>query len=147
MRTTITLLLIATVCIAGATVKDPRTNLKPVAPQTQEEVAREQALQKQQAQVGGVPQKTDGTGYAPTFQDDPNAASVIAGHANQSNSASEGSDVLKTNAEVIEDSKPHPAKTAFGAIWALLAGLLVAVGAWAGLQKYGPKPPEHLSRT
>lgn len=129
-----------------AIIKDPRKDLKPVAPMTQEQVAKQQALQKQQGQVGLVPQKTDGTGYAPESQDDPSAAAILTANARNSPGADAAASVIQANQDAMTNKAEHPKKVAFGAIWALLAGLMIAGAAWVGLQKYGPKPPEHVLR-
>lgn len=144
MRTLFILFLLAAFGAASATFKDPR-KLTPVAPLTQEEVARQQALQRQQSEVGVAPGKTDDTGYIAGPQNDPGSgAAIVASHAPGAESENDAAQTLKTNEETMSAQAEQPKKMAFGAIWALLAGLVVAAGAWAGLQKYGPKPPEHL---
>ncbi len=145
MRTLLTLILLATFCAANATFKDPR-KLHPVAPLTQEEVAKQQALQKGQSEVGRVAQKTDDSGYATVDQADPQGAAIVAAHDQDADSADGARQALQANDETRNAEAAQPKKMAFGAFWALAGGLLVAVGAWAGLQKFGPKPPEHVLR-
>ncbi|HVT13508.1 MAG TPA: hypothetical protein VHE55_14685 [Fimbriimonadaceae bacterium] len=145
MRTLLTLILLATFCAANATFKDPR-KLHPVAPLTQEEVARQQALQKGQSEIGAVPQKTDDTGYSTVDQADPQGAAIVAAHGQDSDSADSARQALQTNNEAMNAQAEQPKKMAFGAFWAIAGGLLLAGGVWAGLQKYGPKPPEHILR-
>lgn len=145
MRTFIILFLLTAFCAANATFKDPR-KLTPVAPLSQEEVARQQALQRQQSEVGVTPGKTDETGYVGGYEGDTSAAAkIVASHAPGSESADDAQ-ALKANAETMKEQAEQPKKMAFGAFWALLAGLAVAACAWAGLQKFGPKPPEHVLR-
>jgi len=146
MRTVITILLCTIVGLAAATFKGPVKYMKVVTPPTQDEVTRQQALQRQQGQVGLVPGKTDDAGYAPRSEDDPSAAAIVAGQEGNAVGSNSATDVIKTNTEALNSEAQRPKTMAFGAIWALLAGLLVAVGAWKGLQRFGPQPPEHVLR-
>ena len=141
MRTIWIISLLLAVCLAAASFRDPR-KLHAVAPPTQDEVARQQSLQKQQAQVGGVPERTDDGGYAPQVASDPDAAAILAKH--DEDAAEAPTSVISQNAGELKSESEKPKRTAFGAFWALLAGLLLAFGLWSGLQKYGPKPPGRL---
>lgn len=143
MRKLSILFLVVLTCMASATIKDPRHNLKAQAPLSQEEVAKQQALQKQQGEVGGVPQKTDDAGNVPTAQSDSEAAAALASHQPAENS-SDAVQGLRENDQVIHSAAERPKKTAFGILWALFAGLLLAFAVWGGLQKYGPKPPDYI---
>jgi hypothetical protein len=142
MRKTLFILLLALTCFAAATIKDPRQHVKISPELSQEQVARHQALQRGQSEVGGVPEKTDDGGYLPRADNDPDAAALISSH-NQGPTA-EADGVLKQNGEEMQKEAEKPKRTAFGAFWAIFGGLLLAFGVWAGLNKFGPKPPEHL---
>jgi hypothetical protein len=142
MRYTILILLLAITCIAGATIKDHRKNVKLSPELSQDQVARHQALQRGLGQVGGVPDRTDGSGYVPQAETSTDATAMIADHKDFPRG--EADEVLRKNSEEMNAEAEHPKKTAFGILWALLFGALLAAGAWAGLSKFGPKPPDHL---
>ena len=145
MRTIIILLLLGAFAYSGAMFKDLRKGLKPVASPTQQEMEHQQSLQRSQGTIGGVPDKTDDTGYSSDTQSDPQAGQIVAQHAANSDSSS-AAQVLQSNEDNLQAEKQRPARTLYGGLWALLAGLLIAGGAWAALQKYGPKPPPHLAK-
>lgn len=143
MRKTLLILFVASAALASATIKDLRQHVKLSPELSQAEVARQQSLQREQGQVGTVPEKTDGSGYIPQSQSDPDAAKLIALH-NPTGSSNAANQVLSKNDQAMKNEADKPKKTAFGILWALLLGALLAFAAWAGLQKYGPKPPAHL---
>jgi|GEM_PF-5930942 len=145
MKTVIILLLLGAFVFSGAMFKDPRKGLHAVASPTQQEMEHQQSLQKSQGVVGGVPSKTDDTGYTPDSEMDPQAGQIVAQHADTPDSSSAAS-VIEANGQNLQVERQRPARTLYGGLWALFAGLLIAGGTWAALQKYGPKPPPHLAK-
>ncbi|HTQ08931.1 MAG TPA: hypothetical protein VMI31_02555 [Fimbriimonadaceae bacterium] len=146
MRTAAILLLLAAFVYSGAMFKDPRKGLHPVASPTQQQMEQMQSLQKSQGAIGSVPDKTGQSGYSPESSVDPGAAQIVAQHSGVGAAGVDAPGVLKSNEDTMQATKEKPARTMFGALWALIGGLVIAGGAWAALQKFGPKPPPHLAR-
>lgn len=139
MRKTLFILFISLTCLAAATIKDPRQHVKLSPELSQQVVAGQQATQHSQSQVGGVPEKTDDTGYVQRSSSDEDASALVASH--DPSATEKANDVFHQSNDARDQEAQKPRKAVFGAFWALLAGLLLAFAAWAGLSKYGPKPP------
>lgn len=143
MRTTLLIFLSLFVACAFASIKDQRKNVKLKPESSQQQVTREQGTTEVRGVVGGVPDRTDYTGYREqsNLNDSETAkliskATVATGHSAE--------DLIAEEREQAQRAANAPARNAFGALWAVVAGLLLAAGAWMGLQKYGPKPPQHV---
>jgi hypothetical protein len=144
MRQYLFIFVLVLTCLASATIKDPRQHVKLSPELSQDAVARQQQLQREQSQVGGVPDKTDSTGYLQRADNDAGASSIIASHETAPGSGA--NEILQTNGQEMNAQAAKPRRTALGAIWAILVGLLLAFGAWAGANKYGGKPPSLMAR-
>src|SRR4051812_32191013 len=107
MRNSLLILLLAFTCFASASIKDPRKNVKLSPELSQEQVAKHQALQRGQGQIGSAPEKTDDSGYLPRVENDADAAALIASHDNP---GVEAEQVLQKNGEEIKSEKVKPKK-------------------------------------
>jgi hypothetical protein len=143
MRTFIVILSLLLVSCAFASIKDKRKGVKISPELSQEQVTRQQGNTERLDEIGGVPERTDDTGYRRQQNVfDPESERIAAmtkvanGHSVE--------DIVSAEREQRLQATQAPVRKAFGGIWALLAGLLLAVGAWFGMQKFGPKPPAHV---
>ena len=136
----ITMIILLVFGIAGASIKDPRKNVKLKPELSQEQVAKQQALQKTQGEIGIAPRRTDETGM-PITREDSEAGSIVALAKTAGDEPSPSSAALLKDAdEEIAAKASAPKRTAMSLLWWLLGAGVIVAAAVFGLNKYAPVP-------